>query len=187
MKTSRFARVTAVPAARQLALAASLGAMLVAGAARADTSVPMTLVTADGKGASVGSISLADSPNGLTLTPALTGLPPGQHGFHVHQNGSCDPKEIDGKMTPAGAAGGHFDPEQHKQHAGPAGMGHMGDLPALDVDAGGKATKAVVAPRLKLAEVRGKALMIHAGGDNYSDQPAPLGGGGARLACGVVE
>lgn len=29
--------------------------------------------------------------------------------------------------------------------------------------------------------------MIHAGGDNYADQPAPLGGGGPRLACGVIE
>jgi Cu-Zn family superoxide dismutase len=35
--------------------------------------------------------------------------------------------------------------------------------------------------------IRGKALMIHAGGDNYSDRPAPLGGGGARIACGVIE
>ena len=31
------------------------------------------------------------------------------------------------------------------------------------------------------------ALMLHAGGDNYSDQPAPLGGGGARMACGVAQ
>jgi len=29
--------------------------------------------------------------------------------------------------------------------------------------------------------------MIHAGGDNYADQPAPLGGGGARVACGVIK
>jgi Cu-Zn family superoxide dismutase len=29
--------------------------------------------------------------------------------------------------------------------------------------------------------------MIHAGGDNYSDTPKPLGGGGDRLVCGVVK
>jgi Cu-Zn family superoxide dismutase len=46
---------------------------------------------------------------------------------------------------------------------------------------------AVIARRLKLADVKGRAIMIHAGGDNYSDQPAPLGGGGARIACGVVK
>ncbi len=28
--------------------------------------------------------------------------------------------------------------------------------------------------------------MIHAGGDNYSDTPEKLGGGGARVACGVI-
>jgi Cu-Zn family superoxide dismutase len=46
----------------------------------------------------------------------------------------------------------------------------------------------VTAPRLtKLSEVKGKALMIHAGGDNFSDQPKPLGGGGERIACGIIQ
>jgi Cu-Zn family superoxide dismutase len=45
----------------------------------------------------------------------------------------------------------------------------------------------LLAPRLKLADIKGRSLMIHAGGDNYSDTPAPLGGGGARAACGVVK
>jgi Cu-Zn family superoxide dismutase len=51
----------------------------------------------------------------------------------------------------------------------------------------GKATLPVLAPRLKVADIRGRSLMIHAGGDNYSDSPAPLGGGGDRVACGVVK
>ena len=52
----------------------------------------------------------------------------------------------------------------------------------------GKATQPVVAPRLKtLDEVKGKALMIHVGGDNMSDSPQPLGGGGERFACGVIK
>jgi Cu-Zn family superoxide dismutase len=45
----------------------------------------------------------------------------------------------------------------------------------------------VLAPRLKLSDVKGKALMVHAGGDNHSDHPAPLGGGGARIVCGIIE
>jgi Cu-Zn family superoxide dismutase len=50
------------------------------------------------------------------------------------------------------------------------------------------ATSPVLAPRLKkLEDVKGRALMIHAGGDNYSDTPAKLGGGGARMACGLIE
>jgi Cu-Zn family superoxide dismutase len=63
----------------------------------------------------------------------------------------------------------------------------QGDLPVLVVDAKGRAGKAVVAPHLEVADVKGQAIIIHAGGDNYADQPAPLGGGGARIACAVVK
>jgi len=46
----------------------------------------------------------------------------------------------------------------------------------------------VVSPRLKkLDEVKNRSLMIHVGGDNYADKPEPLGGGGARYACGVIN
>jgi Cu-Zn family superoxide dismutase len=149
---------------------------------------PMTLVTASGTGKMIGSVTIAESKNGLVFTPSLTDLPPGTHGFHVHETGSCAANEKDGKPVAAGAAGGHLDPNATKQHLGPNGSGHLGDLPPLNVGANGRAEVAVTAPRLtKLAEVKGKALMIHAGGDNYADKPAPLGGGGARIACGVIE
>ena len=51
----------------------------------------------------------------------------------------------------------------------------------------GMATMPMLAPRLKVSDLKGRSLMIHAGGDNYSDMPAPLGGGGARVACGVAQ
>ena len=60
-------------------------------------------------------------------------------------------------------------------------------MPVLTVDANGKATEAVVVPRLTVADVKARSIVIHAGGDNYSDQPAPSGGGGARIACGVAK
>jgi Cu/Zn superoxide dismutase len=47
--------------------------------------------------------------------------------------------------------------------------------------------ESVVAPHLTVADVKGRSIVIHAGGDNYSDQPAPLGGGGARIARGVAK
>ncbi|MFZ0889439.1 MAG: superoxide dismutase family protein [Candidatus Binataceae bacterium] len=65
--------------------------------------------------------------------------------------------------------------------------GHRGDLPVLVVDSRGDATEAVTAPNLTVEQIRVRSGMIHAGGDNYSDTPAPLGGGGARIACGVIE
>jgi Cu-Zn family superoxide dismutase len=149
---------------------------------------PMTLVTTAGTGKTIGTVTIAETPGGLVFTPALTGLPAGPHGYHVHETGSCGVNEKDGKKVAAGAAGGHYDPNGTKQHLGPTGSGHLGDLPPLVVGGDGRATVPVTAPHLtRLADVKGKALMIHAGGDNYADKPQPLGGGGARIACGVIQ
>lgn len=160
---------------------------LAASAALADVVVPMHLVDEKGVGAKVGQVTISESKFGLVFTPALQGLVPGVHGFHVHQNPSCEGLEKDGKVIPAGAAGGHYDPAGANAHGTPWGEGHLGDLPALYVDAHGVASQPVLAPRLKLSDVAGRALMIHAGGDNHADHPAALGGGGARTSCGVIK
>ncbi len=152
----------------------------------AEVTIPMNAVDEHGVGKSLGMVRAVDSKDGLVLTPDLKGLQPGAHGFHVHDNPSCQPKEKEGKMTAALAAGGHYDPAHVGKHEGPAGKGHLGDLPVLSVAADGSAIMPVTAPRLKVADLKGHSLMIHAGGDNYSDQPQPLGGGGARIACGIV-
>lgn len=157
-----------------IALIASVGT----GLACASIVIPMHLTNADGVGKDVGSIKADDSIYGLVLTPALHDLPPGIHGFHVHEMPMCN---HDGA-----AAGGHLDPVKTNQHRGPYDNGHLGDLPVLIVEASGKATLPVLAPRLKLSDIKNRALMIHAGGDNYSDLPKKLGGGGARLACGII-
>jgi Cu-Zn family superoxide dismutase len=155
-------------------------------AALADISVQMHRVDESGVGKPIGNVVIRETEHGTTFNPSLAGLEPGLHGFHVHENPSCEPEKKDGKMVPAQAAGGHYNPANSKQHGLPWGDGHLGDLPALFVDATGEANHPVLAPRLKLADVRNRALMIHAGGDNYADRPAPLGGGGARVACGVI-
>lgn len=150
-----------------------------AAVAQAAVVVSMYQVTPQGPGTSLGTVTLSDTPYGLMLTPNLHGLTPGAHGFHIHQNPSC----ANGAM----AAGGHLDPNHRDLHLGPFNdQGHLGDLPVLLADAKGNATLPVVAPRLSLLQVGGHALMIHAGGDNYSDTPEKLGGGGARFACGVI-
>jgi Cu-Zn family superoxide dismutase len=149
---------------------------------------PMSLATPSGPGKMIGNVTITESKSGLVFTPNLSDLPAGPHGYHVHETGSCGANQKEGKVVAAGAAGGHYDPTASKHHAGPTGDGHMGDLPPLVVGGDGRASVAVTAPRLaKLADVKGKALMIHAGGDNYADKPAPLGGGGERIACGVIQ
>jgi len=165
----------------------ALSIFLCAGNAMADLSVQMSKVDEKGVGAGVGQVVVTESKYGLVFTPSLKGLVPGLHGFHVHQNPSCDAQEKDGKMVAALAAGGHYDPSDSKRHDTPWGDGHLGDLPALYVDAEGNASQPVLAPRLKTADLAGRSLMIHAGGDNHADHPAPLGGGGARMVCGVIR
>lgn len=157
-------------------------------AAQADYKVEMNTIDEKGVGASIGHVAIAAGPSGgVVFTPSLKGLAPGSHGFHVHEMSNCGAKEKDGKPSAGEAAGPHWDPEKHAKHASPKGGGHKGDLPALQVAASGDAAKAVTAPRLKLADLSGKSLMIHAGGDNYSDKPKPNGGGGERIACGVIR
>jgi Cu-Zn family superoxide dismutase len=82
------------------------------------------------------------------------------------------------------AAGEHYDPEHNKSHKGPKGKGHKGDLPALDSKQGA-INQTVTSTRLKLVDIRGRSLMIHEGGDNYSDQP-DNGGGKGRIACATI-
>ncbi|WP_158917370.1 superoxide dismutase family protein [Caulobacter sp. S45] len=166
-----------------------LAAGLASTAQAATLTAPVALATPTGPGAPVGTVTISDGPSGAILTTDLHGLPPGVHGFHVHAMGSCAaaPDKTTGKIVPAGAAGGHMDPSMSGKHEGPMGMGHLGDLPALTVAADGTAKESLAAPHISsVAALKGHALMIHAGGDNYSDAPAPLGGGGARIACGVI-
>jgi Cu-Zn family superoxide dismutase len=150
--------------------------------------VDLQRATDQGPGESVGYVEISESPAGAMFAVHLTGMTPGAHGFHVHQNGSCAPGPgADGATIPAGAAGGHFDPAQTGKHLGPNGEGHLGDLPLVEANAEGAIETSVTAPRItQIAQLHGLALMLHAHGDNYSDQPAPLGGGGARAACGVI-
>ena len=159
-----------------------------AAANAASETVTMNAIDASSIGTEIGTLRLSDTNAGLEIAPQLANLPAGDHGFHVHVNPNCGPGTGPNGQPAAGlAAGGHYDPANTGKHLGPHGEGHKGDMPALTVDTSGKASKAIVAPRLTVADVKGRSIMIHAGGDNYSDQPAPLGGGGARIACGVVK
>lgn len=151
----------------------------------AETTVTMNRIDANGIGAPIGTVRFTDSTQGLVIQPDLTGLPPGERGFHVHQNPNCGPGQQNGQPVAGLAAGGHYDPASTGKHLGPHGEGHLGDLPVLMVDQAGKADTPAVASRLRVADLAGRSLVIHAGGDNYSDQPEPLGGGGGRIACGV--
>ena len=170
---------------KTILIAAVAGLTLIASAQADETTLTVQAVSPQGVGKAIGKVRFVDTAAGMTILPALKGLPAGWHGLHVHQNPDCTAREQDGKPVAALAAGGHYDPADTKAHQGPHAVGHLGDLPALYVDAKGSADQIALAPRLKVADLKGRSLIVHAGADNYADQPLPLGGGGARIACGV--
>jgi superoxide dismutase, Cu-Zn family len=159
-----------------LVLLLPLGA-LAAGGARA------TLQDAQGK--EVGTATFTEADGGVKLAVEVQGLPPGQHGIHVHGVGKCEAPEFK-------SAGPHFNPS-HKQHGleNPAGH-HAGDMANLTVgpDGTGKLTATLSGATLgagpgSLLGAEGTALVVHAGPDDEKTDPA--GNSGARIACGVVK
>lgn len=161
---------------------------ILATVARAEnTSAILYLTTDKGNGAEIGAVTFVDEADALSVSVNLKGLPPGKHGFHVHEHPDCGPMEKDGVIGHALAAGGHYDPEKTGKHLGPEGGGHKGDLPVLEVGADGSVVTILKVKGVQAADFKYRSVMIHAGGDNYSDEPLPLGGGGARIACGIIR
>ena len=140
----------------------------------------------DGSGVS-GSVEFVDLGGAVEVRYNLSGLSAGEHGFHVHQYGDCG---ADSTGTPAGAAGGHFNPLS-SPHGAPSDARtarHAGDLGNVEVDAGGNAIGTRVDSVLAFSgptSVVGKALVVHGGRDDLESQPS--GDAGARVGCGVVR
>jgi superoxide dismutase, Cu-Zn family len=146
-------------------------------------SASATLKNADGK--DVGSVMLTQTPAGVLLNLSVKGLPAGEHAFHIHAVGKCEP--------PFTTAGGHFNPT-NKKHGMMAAEGHhAGDMPNLHISASGELTVEVVNADITLDKGKpnsvfdadGSAVVIHAGKDDYKTDPT--GDAGGRIACGVIQ
>jgi Cu-Zn family superoxide dismutase len=141
------------------------------------------LKNAEGK--EVGSANLTQTRQGVLIILSLNGLPPGEHAFHVHTVGKCEP--------PFTSAGGHFNPG-NKKHGMMAPEGqHAGDMPNLHIPQSGDLTVEVVNTAITLEKGKpnsvfdadGSALIVHAGSDDYKTDPT--GEAGGRIACGVIQ
>ncbi|MGB3544268.1 superoxide dismutase family protein [Rubrivirga sp.] len=139
----------------------------------------------DGSGVS-GTVEFVDLGEAVEIRYNLAGLSPGEHGFHVHQNGDCG---TDSTGTPAGAAGGHFNPLS-SEHGGPGEAAtdrHAGDLGNIEGDASGNAIGTRVDSVLAFSgptSIVGKGFIVHGGRDDLESQPS--GDAGPRVGCGVI-
>ncbi len=137
----------------------------------------------DASGQDLGTLTLTPGGQGIAVAGRLTGLPPGEHGIHLHAVGRCDAPKFE-------SAGDHWNPT-NSQHgtATPKGP-HSGDLPNLTVAGDSSVTVQATTPggmlrdSLGLLDTDGAAVIVHAKPDDNRTQPS--GGSGDRIACGVV-
>ncbi|MDP2330626.1 MAG: superoxide dismutase family protein [Reyranella sp.] len=138
---------------------------------------------ADGK--DVGTAELVQTPAGVLVKLSVKGLPPGEHAFHIHGVGKCEP--------PFTSAGGHFNPASKKHGMMAADGQHAGDMPNLHIPADGALMVEVLNPAVTLEKGKpnslygpdGTALIVHADKDDYKTDPT--GDAGGRIACAVVQ
>jgi superoxide dismutase, Cu-Zn family len=144
------------------------------------SSAVATLVPTAGNQVS-GSVTFTQRGDKILLEANVSGLTPGAHGFHIHENGDC--RAADGS-----SAGGHFNPTAFT-HGGPGdAVRHAGDLGNLLADKNGNAVLSVELAGITLADepngIIKRSVIVHAGPDDLKTQPS--GGSGARLACGLI-
>ena len=128
-----------------------------------------------------GTVTFAQRMGKVFVTAEVSGLAPGEHGFHMHEKGDCS--SGDGMST-----GGHWNPDA-TPHGPQSGAHHAGDMPSLVADAGGNAKATFSLDGVTVAagpkSVVGRGLIVHKDPDDYATQPT--GNAGARVACAVIQ
>lgn len=127
-----------------------------------------------------GTVHLEKTGEGVRVTARVEGLETGNHGFHIHRYGDCSAADFT-------SAGGHFNPTGQDHGAPTQDNRHMGDMGNLAAGEDGTADIDYVDPVIKLNGadgVIGRAIVIHAGADDFESQPS--GAAGPRIACGVI-
>jgi Cu-Zn family superoxide dismutase len=150
-------------------------------AAHAESAVAVLRGTAESSPIE-GKVVLKDTPEGLHLRAEVSGVTPGDHGFHIHQFGDCGDL---GK-----AAGDHYNPD-HAGHGNVLKDGvlqaHVGDLGNLTVGEDGKGSLEATIPGVRLSggkyAVGGRSFILHEKKDDFGQ---PAGNAGPRVACGGI-
>ncbi|MBW3563744.1 MAG: superoxide dismutase family protein [Acidobacteria bacterium] len=143
------------------------------------------VATLEGRSGSTaqGVVTFLEWPNGsVDIEISLSNVPPGVHGFHIHENGNCS--AADGS-----SAGDHFSPHGMPHGAPTDGQKHAGDLGNVTANRNGRVSTTVRSHVLSAHEgtnsVANRAVVLHADPDDLTSQPS--GNAGARIACGVIN
>jgi superoxide dismutase, Cu-Zn family len=123
-----------------------------------------------------------DTDGGVHISGELTGVPNGDHGFHIHETGACD------AAAKFESAGKHFEPAGHKHGTENPEGPHAGDLMNVTADDDGKVVVDLHNANVTLEQLMdadGSALVLHEAADDYKTDPS--GNSGDRFACGVIE
>ncbi|KAL7115884.1 hypothetical protein ACP275_04G208700 [Erythranthe tilingii] len=155
---------------------------------------PLTVVAATKKAVAVlkgtstveGVVTLTQEDDGpTTVSVRITGLTPGEHGFHLHQYGDTTNGCI--------STGPHFNPNGLTHGAPEDEVRHAGDLGNIVANAEGVAEATVMDSQIPLSgpdSVVGRAFVVHELADDLGKGGHELslttGNAGGRLACGVV-
>ncbi|UCF95899.1 MAG: superoxide dismutase family protein [Spirochaetaceae bacterium] len=127
-----------------------------------------------------GIVTFIQEGSGVRIVAEITGLPPGKHGFHIHEFG-------DGTAAEGVSLGGHFNPA-NTTHGGPEDQErHIGDLGNLEADKSGRAKYNRLDTRIALHgrnSIIGRSVVIKEKVDDYKTQPG--GGAGQRIAYGII-
>jgi superoxide dismutase, Cu-Zn family len=165
------------------ALTASASFLLLATFSASAQNAKATLKNVEGR--DVGSAALTQTPAGVLIKLSLKGVTAGEHAFHIHGVGKCEP--------PFTSAGGHFNPDKKKHGMLAPDGAHAGDMPNLHIPANGELVVEVLNAAVTLDKGKanslfgpeGTSLIIHAGKDDYTTDPT--GEAGGRIACGLIE
>ena len=149
--------------------------------------VVMEYLRDDGVRDTLGGVTAWQEPDGTHFKIVVTRFTPGYKGFHLLAHGNCDPFGRNGRLELGGAtAGSLYNPTGASTHRGPFGDGYIGALPKAEANADGWIFMTLVATHVRLADLRGRALVLREQNDSYKASP-PLGGSGGIAACGLVR
>ena len=148
------------------------------------SAAPQTIALNGTDGRPVGTVTLSEDPNGVTIKVDASAIAAGTHGVHLHEKGLCEGPKFE-------SAGAHWNPES-KQHGRDNPMGaHLGDLANFDIGQAGAATTSFTVAGVTmsgatnaLADADGTSLVVHAKADDYRTDPS--GNSGDRVACAVL-